>query len=95
MQKMISAVLLRERVLIFLDMMTGLRRGELAGLKWEDIDVRPKSPKNRFPSTNTSQPTCWNGTGELHTTLRATGFLPWTAIAQGRSAASNHFGYAR
>ncbi len=38
MQKMISAVLLRERVLIFLDMMTGLRRGELAGLKWEDID---------------------------------------------------------
>src|SRR5258708_4640230 len=38
MQKMISAVLLRERVLIFLDMMTGLRRGELAALKWEDID---------------------------------------------------------
>jgi integrase len=24
--------------LIFLDMMTGLRRGEMAGLKWEDID---------------------------------------------------------
>src|SRR4029077_17242544 len=38
MQKMISAVRLRERVLIFLDMVTGLRRGELAGLKWEDID---------------------------------------------------------
>jgi len=38
MQKMISAVLLRERVLIFLDMVTGLRRGELAGLKWGDID---------------------------------------------------------
>lgn len=38
MQKMISAVLLRERVLIFLDMMTGLRRGELAGLIWKDID---------------------------------------------------------
>ena len=37
-QKMISAVLLRERVLIFLDMVTGLRRGELAGLKWTDID---------------------------------------------------------
>ena len=38
MQKLISAVLLRERVLIFLDMVTGLRRGELAGLKWADID---------------------------------------------------------
>jgi integrase len=39
MQKMISAVLLRELVLIFLDMVTGLRRGELAGLKWTDIDL--------------------------------------------------------
>jgi integrase len=39
MQKLISAVRLRERVLIFLDMVTGLRRGELAGLKWEDIDL--------------------------------------------------------
>jgi len=38
MQKLISAVPLRERVLIFLDMVTGLRRGELAGLKWADID---------------------------------------------------------
>lgn len=38
MQKMISAVLLRERVLIFLDMVTGLRRSELAGLNWADID---------------------------------------------------------
>jgi hypothetical protein len=38
MQKMISAVRLRERVLIFLDMVTGLHRGELAGLKWADID---------------------------------------------------------
>lgn len=38
MQKMISAVCLRERVLLFLDMVTGLRRSELAGLKWEDVD---------------------------------------------------------
>jgi integrase len=38
MQKLIAAVRLRERVLIFLDMVTGLRRGELAGLKWADID---------------------------------------------------------
>lgn len=38
MQKLISAVRLRERVLIFLDMVTGLRRGELAGLKWSDVD---------------------------------------------------------
>ncbi len=38
MQKLISAVRLRERALIFLDMVTGLRRGELAGLKWSDID---------------------------------------------------------
>lgn len=38
MQKLISALRLRERVLVFLDMVTGLRRGELAGLKWADID---------------------------------------------------------
>jgi integrase len=38
MQKLIGAVRLRERVLLFLDMVTGLRRGELAGLKWEDVD---------------------------------------------------------
>ena len=29
---------LRERVMVFLDIGTGLRRGELAGLKWQDID---------------------------------------------------------
>jgi integrase len=29
---------LRERVMVFLDFGTGLRRGELAGLKWQDID---------------------------------------------------------
>jgi hypothetical protein len=38
MQQLIAAVELRERVLMFLDMVTGLRRGELAGLKWADID---------------------------------------------------------
>src|SRR5437899_2936971 len=29
---------LRERVLVWLDMSTGLRRGELAGLRWEDVN---------------------------------------------------------
>ncbi len=38
MQDLIAAVSLRERVLLFLDMVTGLRRSELAGLKWEDVD---------------------------------------------------------
>jgi Phage integrase family len=38
MQQLIAAVELRERVLMFLDIGTGLRRGELAGLKWADID---------------------------------------------------------
>jgi integrase len=38
MQKLIASVRLRERVLLFLDMVTGLRRGELAGLKWQDVD---------------------------------------------------------
>ena len=40
MRRLIAALQLRERVLVFLDMVTGLRRGELAGLKWEDIDFQ-------------------------------------------------------
>jgi integrase len=38
MRAIIAELQLRERVLLFLDMTTGLRRGELAGLKWQDID---------------------------------------------------------
>lgn len=38
MQKIVAKLQLRERVLLFLDMATGLRRGELAGMKWRDID---------------------------------------------------------
>ena len=37
-QAIISKLQLRERVMLFLDMVTGLRRGELTGLKWQDID---------------------------------------------------------
>ena len=37
-QAIVAKLQLRERVLLCLDMATGLRRGELAGLKWEDID---------------------------------------------------------
>ncbi len=38
MQMLIASVRQRERVLLFLDMVTGLRRSELAGLKWQDVD---------------------------------------------------------
>ncbi len=38
MQAILAELQLRERVLLFLDMVTGLRRGELAGLRWSDID---------------------------------------------------------
>jgi integrase len=31
---------IRERAMVFLDMPSGLRRGELAGLKWEDFDFK-------------------------------------------------------
>jgi integrase len=37
-QKIVAELDLRERVLVFLDMASGLRRGELAGLKWQDFD---------------------------------------------------------
>jgi integrase len=40
MQAIIAELQLRERVLLFLDMVTGLRRGELAGLRWGDIDFK-------------------------------------------------------
>ena len=38
MQAIVAKVQLRERVLLFLVMVTGLRRGELAGIQWGDID---------------------------------------------------------
>ena len=37
-QAIVAELHLRERVLLFLDMATGLRRGELAGVKWRDFD---------------------------------------------------------
>jgi len=40
MQAIVAELELRERVLLFLDMVTGLRRGELAGLRWGDIDFQ-------------------------------------------------------
>jgi integrase len=38
MQQLLGALRVRERAMVFLDMALGLRRGELAGLKWEDIN---------------------------------------------------------
>jgi integrase len=37
-QLLMKELELRERVLVWLDMTTGLRRGELAGLQWWDVD---------------------------------------------------------
>jgi integrase len=36
-QRLQADLKLRERILVWLDMTSGLRRGELAGLRWEDI----------------------------------------------------------
>jgi integrase len=38
MQDIVAKLQLRERVLLLVDMATGLRRGELTGIKWGDID---------------------------------------------------------
>lgn len=38
MRSILAELGIRERALVSLDMITGLRRGELAGLKWGDID---------------------------------------------------------
>jgi integrase len=40
MQLLLTALGIREKAMVFLDMPTGLRRGELAGLKWEDFDFK-------------------------------------------------------
>lgn len=37
-QRIVGRLQLRERLLVFLAMATGLRQGELAGLQWRDID---------------------------------------------------------
>lgn len=39
-QSLLAALGIRERAMVFLDMPSGLRRGELAGLKWEDFDFK-------------------------------------------------------
>jgi integrase len=38
MQRLLGALGVRERAMVFLDMALGLRRGELTGLKWEDVN---------------------------------------------------------
>ncbi len=38
MRSILGGLSIREKALISLDMVTGIRRGELAGLKWGDID---------------------------------------------------------
>ena len=40
MQLLLAWLGVRERAMVFLDMPAGLRRGELAGLKWEDVDFK-------------------------------------------------------
>jgi integrase len=40
MQKLLAALGVRERAMVFLDMPSGMRRGELAGLKWGDFDFK-------------------------------------------------------
>lgn len=40
MRSILAELAIRERALVSLDMITGIRRGELAGLKWEDIDFK-------------------------------------------------------
>jgi integrase len=42
-QRILDRLQLRERVLVFLAMATGLRQGELAGLQWKDIDFEKLS----------------------------------------------------
>jgi integrase len=40
MRSILAVLSIRETALISLDMITGIRRGELAGLKWQDIDFK-------------------------------------------------------
>ena len=40
MHHLLAALGTREKAMVFLDMPSGLRRGELAGLKWGDFDFK-------------------------------------------------------
>ena len=40
MQLLLATLGIREKAMVFLDMPSGLRRGELAGLKWQDFDFK-------------------------------------------------------
>ena len=42
LRRLLEALPARERLMLLLDFGTGLRRGELSGVKWEDVDFKEK-----------------------------------------------------
>jgi len=76
-QAIIAELELRERVLLFLDMATGLRRGELAGVKWQDFDLQVWTST----SSDLLWTKSWAGARQRHAETDTTGRVHGTGFA--------------
>jgi hypothetical protein len=88
LRALLAELELRDRTLVLLDAGTGLRVGELLGLKWQDVDfearsftrssdaAKPRRPRSQCHSTPTWRTICSRGSVKRRIAERRIGSLP-------------------